>query len=173
MQQAGGTVKECDERKSERRVAIGSAAELSGEAALDKFERGHGLFAGEGDGPVIGDEPKVVGMGGEEIEGTLASVDRRARRPQGGKKIETGAAAKEGQKVALVGEALVERGSSGASGAGNGAHGEGVFAIFTPDTVGGVENAAFQTSISNTGHGQPFRLVRNYILYSVKPTMYK
>jgi len=146
---------------------------LSGEAALDKFERGHGLFAGEGDGPILGDEPKVVGMGSEEIECTLASVNRRAGRPQGGKKIETGAAAEQGKEIALVGEALVERGRSGASGAGNGAHGEGVFAIFTPDAVGGVENAAFQASISNTGHGQPFKLVRNYILYSVKPTMYK
>jgi hypothetical protein len=175
VQQAGGAVEKGHERKSERGVTIGSAAKLSGEAALDEFEGGHGLFASEGDGPVFGDEAEVVGMGGEKIEGAAASFHGRARRANGGKKIAAGAAAEKSEKITLVREALVESRSGGAGGAGDGAHGEGVFAMFTPDTVGGVENAAFQTGISNTRHGATFRgkLVPNYILYNVKPTMYK
>jgi hypothetical protein len=79
MEQGGSAVKKGDERKSERRMAIGSAAKVSGEAALDEFERRHGLLASEGHGPVLGDEAEVVRMGGGEIEGAAAGFDGGAR----------------------------------------------------------------------------------------------
>lgn len=156
-------------------MAIGSAAKLSGEPALDEFERGHRLSAGKGDGPVLGDEPEVVGMGGEKIESAAASLDGRTRRLHSGKEIEAGAAAEQGEKIAFVGKALVESRRGGARGEGDGTHGEGVFAALTPDLISGIKDAAFQTGIGNTGHGATFRdrLTQNYILYNVKPTMYK
>jgi hypothetical protein len=157
MEQGGGAVKKGDEGKSEWRVAIGRATKLSGEEALDEFERRHGLLAREGESPVFGDETQVVGMGGEEIEGAAASLDRGARGLNGGKKMTAGAAAEEHEEFTFVGEALVESGRSGARGASDGAHGESVLAAFAPKTISGVENAALQTGISNTRHGQPSR----------------
>jgi hypothetical protein len=139
-------------------VAAGSAAELSGEAAFDEFERGHGLLAREGDGPVLGNEAEVVGMGGEKIERAGASFHGRTRGANGGEKIAAGAAAEEREKIALVGEAFVEGRSSGTGGAGDGAHGKGIFAAFTPQAIGGIENAAFETGVSNAGHGATFRV---------------
>jgi hypothetical protein len=125
-------MKKGDQREREVRMRIGNAAELSGEAALDEFERGHGLFAREGDGPVFGNEAEVVGMSGEKIERAGASFHGRTRGANGGEEIAAGAAAEEREKIALVGEAFVEGGSGGTGGAGDGTHGEGIFATFAP-----------------------------------------
>ena len=74
-----------------------------------------------------------------------------------------------------MGEALVESGGGSARGASDGAHGEGVFAMFAPKAISGIEDAAFETGVSNSRHAATFRDNRyeNYILYNVKPTMYK
>ena len=125
MKQCGGAMKECDERKTQLRVAVRRAAKLQSELRLDEFERRHMLFAGEGDGPVFGDEAVIVGMGREEIERAAASIEGRARSPNGGEKIEASAAAEQREKIALVRKAFVKRRGRGASGAGHGAHGEG------------------------------------------------
>jgi hypothetical protein len=175
MKEGGGAVEECDERERQASVLVRGAAELRSELALDEFERRHVLFAGEGHSPIFGDEAVIIGMGDEEIEGTAASLQRRGRGPDSGEKIEAGAAAKHGKEIALVGEALVERGSGGASGAGHGTHGEGLLAAFAPNAVRGIEDTAFQKSISFAGHGADLLILIawDYILYSVKPTVYK
>ena len=59
-------------------MTVRSAAKLPGELLLDEFERWHVLFAGEGDGPVFGDQAVIVGMDREEIERAPASFQRRA-----------------------------------------------------------------------------------------------
>src|SRR5258706_3556125 len=74
-------------------VAVRRAAKLPSELRLDEFERRHMLFAGEGDGPIFGDKAVIVGMGREEIESAPASMEGRVRSPNGGEKIEAGAAA--------------------------------------------------------------------------------
>ena len=175
MQQRGSAVEKCDEGKGQAGVALRGAAKLRGELPFDEFEGWHVLFAREGDGPVFGDEAVIVGLGREEIERAAAGIQGRARSPDGGEKIEAGAAAKEGEEIALVGKAFVECGGGGASGAGHGAHGEGFFAVFAPDAIRGSEDAAFQKSISFARQAAtlPFPWGLNYILYSVKPTVYK
>ena len=95
MQQGGGAVEECDERKGQASVVLRGPAKLRGELPLDEFKGWHVLFASEGDGPVFGDEAVIVGMGREEIERAAASIQGRARRPDGGEKIEAGAAAEQ------------------------------------------------------------------------------
>ena len=175
MQQGGGAVEECDEGKGQASVVLRGAAKLRGELPLDEFKGWHVLFAREGDGPVFGDEAVIVGLGREEIERAAAGIQGRARSPDGGEKIEAGAAAKEGEEIALVRKAFVERGGGGASGAGHGAHGEGFFAAFAPDAIRGIEDATFQKSIRFARHAAtlPVSVGLNYILYSVKPTVYK
>jgi len=152
MKQGGGAVEERDEGKGQASVAVRGATKLRSELPFDEFEGWHVLFASEGDGPVFGDKAVIIGMGGEEIEGPTAGLRYGTRRPDGREKIETGAAAKEGEQIALVRKALVERGGSGASGAGNGAHGEGFFAAFAPDAIRGIEDATFQKSITLARH---------------------
>ena len=175
MKQGGGAVEECHEGKGQASVALRGAAKLSSELSFDEFEGWHVLFASEGDGPVFGDEAVIIGMGGEEIEGPPAGFRCRTRRPDGREKIAAGAAAKEGEEIALVRKAFVERGRGGASGAGDGAHSDGFFAVFAPDTIRGIEDAAFQKSIRFARHAAtlPVSVGLNYILYSVKPTVYK
>src|SRR5207249_3349538 len=81
------------------------------------------------------------------------------------------------QKKACVpiGKALIESRRSGAAGAGNGAHGEGLLSAFAQNTVRSIEDAAFQTSISLARHSTTLSLTitLHYILYIVKDTMYK
>jgi hypothetical protein len=175
MEEGSGAMEECNEAESQASVVVRRPSELGSKLPLDEFERRHVLLASEGDGPIFGDEAVIVGMGHEEIKGPAASLQRRTRGPDGGKKIEAGAAAKHGEEIALVREALVERGSGGASGAGHGAHGEGLLATFAPDPVCGIEDTAFQKCISFAGHtaGLSVLMMRDYILYSVKPTVYK
>jgi len=175
MKQGGRAVEECDEGKRQAGVAVRSAPKLRGKPAFDEFEGRHVFFTSERNSPIFRDEAVVVGMGNEEIESAAASFQRRARGPDGSEKIKARAAAKQGEEIALVGKAFVERGSGGASGAGDGAHGEGFLTAFAPDMVRRVEDVAFQKSIGFARHVAtlPARVTRNYILYSVKPTMYK
>jgi hypothetical protein len=175
MKQGRRAVEECDEGKRQAGMAVRGAAKLHSELPLDEFERGHVLFLSEGHGPVLRDEAVIVRMGDEEIEGAAASVQRRARGPDGGEKVEAGAAAKQGEEIPFVREAFVERRGSGASGAGDSTHRECFFAALAPDAIRGVEDAAFQKSISSTRHAATLLVsaALNYILYSVKPTVYK
>ena len=152
MKQSGGAVEECHEGKGQASVALRGAAKLPSELPFDEFEGWHVLFASEGDGPVFGDEAVIIGMGGEEIEGPPAGLRCGTRRPDGREKIETRAAAKEGEQITLVRKAFVERGRGGASGAGDGAHSESYFAAFAPDTIRGIEDAAFEKSIRFARH---------------------
>ena len=80
-----------------------------------------------------------------------------------------------GKKVVFVGKALVESRRCSARGAGDGAHGEGMFAALAPHAIRGIQDAAFQTNISLARHATalPLTLALNYILYSVKDTVYK
>jgi hypothetical protein len=173
MEQSGSAVEQGDERQSEGRVLAGT--KLNGEPLLDEFKGRHRFFLSEGHGPVFGNEAVVMGMSSEEIEGPFARLHGRPRGADSGEKIAASAATQQRKKITLVREALVKSGGGGARGAGDGAHGEGVFAAFAPDTMRGVEDAAFQASIRYARHEATFRvlLVPEYILYSVKPTMYK
>lgn len=175
MEKRGGAVQESHERQREGSMLIGRAAQLSGEAALQEFERGHVILAGEGDGPVIGDEAEIVGMGYKEVENAVASLRGGARRLDGGEEIEAGAAAEEGKEIFLVGEALVESGCGGARGACDGAHGESMFAAGGPEAVSSVEDPAFETGVRFARHaGAPSVFYAwDYSLYAVKETMYK
>jgi hypothetical protein len=174
MEKRGGAVEEGDEGQSEGSVLIRLAAELRGEAALQEFERRHVLLVGESCCPVLGDEAVVVGMGHKEIENAAASLHRGARRLDGGEEIEAGAAAEQGEEVLLAAEALVEGRRGGVRSAGDGAHGERMFAASAPQMVSGGEDAAFQTGISFAGHAAlSASYEMDYILYSVKETMYK
>ncbi len=173
MKQGGGAVEERDEGKGQASVALRGATKFRSELPFDEFEGWHVLFASEGDGPVFGDEAVIIGMVGEEIEGPPAGFRCRTRRPDGREKIAAGAAAKEGEEIALVRKAFVEGGRGGASGAGHGAHSEGFFAAFAPDAIRGTEDAAFQKSIRFARHAVTLPVGLNYILYSVKPTVYK
>jgi hypothetical protein len=175
MEEGGSAMEECNEAERQASVVAWGSPELGCKLSLDEFERRHVLFAGEGHSPIFRDETVIVGMGDEEIKGPAASLQRRARGPDGGEKIEAGAAAQQAEEIALVREALIERGSGGAGGAGHGAHGEGLLATSAPDAVCGIENTAFQKCISFAGHAAdlPVLIVRDYILYSVKPTVYK
>ena len=105
VEQGGRAVEKRDQGKSKGGVAVGGAAKPGSEPLFDEFERRHGFLASEGHGPVLGNEPVVMGMGGEKIEGPLANVHGRARRPDGREKFLAGAAAHQRQKVTLVGEA--------------------------------------------------------------------
>src|SRR6266481_3844370 len=175
MQQGGGAVEERDEGKGQASVALRGAAELRGELPFDEFEGWHVLFASEGDGPVFGDEAVIIGVGGEKIESAAASIQGGARSPDGGEKIEAGPATEQLEKFALMRKAFIERGGGGACRAGHGAHGEGFFAALAPDAIRGSEDAAFQKGISFARHAATSRSRwgLNYILYSVKPTVYK
>jgi len=175
MKKRRRAMKQCDERKSHVNVLIRLATNQSGQTLLQEFERRHVLLAGEGDSPISGDEAEVVGVGREEVEHAAANLRGIARGLDGRKEIEARAAAEQGEKIVLIGKAFIESWGSGARGAGDGAHREGVFAAFTPQAVGGIENAAFQTSISFARHAAalPPSIEQNYILYNVKITMYK
>jgi hypothetical protein len=50
-----------------------------------------------------------------------------------------------------------------------------MFAALAPHAIGGIQDAAFQTSVSLARHASalPLTLALNYILYSVKDTVYK
>src|SRR5260370_22438640 len=175
MKECCCAVQEGDKRQSQACVPIRLTAKLRGQKLRQEFEGRHVFFAGEGEGPIFGDQPEVVGMGRKKVENAAAGLRGSGRRLDGGEEIQPGAAAQERDKIILVGKALIESRGSSAAGAGNGAHGEGLLAAFAPHAVCGIEDAAFQTSISLARHATalPSFVAPDYILYTVKDTLYK
>ena len=175
MEKCSRAMQERNERQGQGSLLIEPTAKLSREAPFQEFKRRHVLFAGEGDGPIFGDQAIVVGMSRKEIENAAANLRGSARGLDGREEIQARAAAQERKKVVLVGEALIESRGSGARGARDGAHGEGLLAVFAPDVVRGIKDAAFETSISFARHAAaiPLSIARDSSLYIVKFTTYK
>src|SRR5437879_6100616 len=142
---------------------------------LQEFKRRHVFLAREGHSPVFRDEPEIVRMGGKEIQNAAANLFRAPGGFDRREEIQAGAAAQQREKVFLIGKTFIESRRGCATGAGNGAHGEGVLAALAQQPVRGVEDAAFQTSISLARHATtlPLTIALHYILYIVKDTMYK
>ena len=175
VKECSGAVKKCDERQSQGSVLIRLSTELSSQSPFQEFERRQVFFASEGDGPSFSDKAEVVRMVHKEVENAAASLHGSARGLDIREEIHAGAAAEERDKIILVGKALIESRGCGAASAGDGAHGEGIFAAFAPHAVCGIEDATFQTCIGLARHAAtlPLNLARDYILYIVKDTMYK
>jgi uncharacterized C2H2 Zn-finger protein len=130
----------------------GAAAELGGDALFHEFELRHVFFPSEGDGPVFRDEAVVIGTSRKEIQSAAAHFYGSARGLDGRKKMQTSTAAKEGEKLALVGEALIESGSGGSGGACHAPHRKCALAAFAPQAVCGRKDAVFQTSVGFARH---------------------
>jgi hypothetical protein len=135
MEKRSGAMQECDERKSERSMLVRLATKLTREAALQEFKRRHIFFAGEGRGPILRDEAEVVGMGGKEVKGALASLSDSTRALNGREEISACAAPQKGDQAAFVRNTLIESWSGGARGSGNSAHGQGLLAPVAPKVV--------------------------------------
>src|SRR5882724_7635295 len=154
MEQCSRAMQKADERQGQGSVTVRLAAKLRGQTALQEFERRHVFFAREGDGPIFSDEAVVIGMGDKEVEN---------------------AAAQQGKKIFFVGKTFVKRGSRGSRGASYSAHGQCMFPAPAPQAIGGLQDAAFETCVGFTRHAAilPLYMFADYILYSVKDTMYK
>ena len=175
MEQRSRAVQKGDERQSHGSVTVRLAAKLQGQTALQKFERRHVFFAREGERPIFGDEAVVIGMRDEEVQNPTAGLRGRARGFDGREKIQARAAAQQGEKIFFVGKTFVQRRSGGSRGARDGAHSQGMFAAAAPQAISGLQDAAFKTGVGFTRHAVilPLPAALNYILYSVKDTMYK
>jgi len=91
-------MEECDERESQVRVAVRRAAKLRASFALMNSNDGICSLRARR-WPIFGDKAVIVGMGREEIESAPASIEGRARSPNGGEKIEAAPAAEQREKV--------------------------------------------------------------------------
>src|SRR5713226_8724980 len=110
----------------------------------------------------------------KEVENAAANLRGRTRGFDGRKKIQASAAAEQGEEVFFVGKTLVERRGCSARGAGDGAHGESMFAASAPNVVCGIQDTAFEMCIGLARHtATPTLIAADYILYIVKDTMYK
>jgi len=68
-------MQERDEGQRDGSLLIGLTTKLSGEMLFQEFKRRHVLFAGEGDGPIFGDQAEVIGMmGRKEVENAAANL---------------------------------------------------------------------------------------------------
>src|SRR6266849_6949727 len=175
MKERCRAMQEGHERQGQGSVLIRRTTKFGGQAPLQEFERRHVFFTGEGDSPIFGDEAEVVGTRGEEVQNAAANLGGSACGIDGREKIQAGAAAEEGEKVFFAGEALIESWRSGSRSESDRAHGKSMFAMGAPDSISGVQDAAFQSSISLARHAAalpPF-IAPDYILYIVKETMYK
>ena len=76
MKKRSRAMQEGDERQCQGGVLRRLAAKLCGQTPLQEFERRHVFFAGEGHGPILGDEAVVIGMGHEEVKNAAASSRR-------------------------------------------------------------------------------------------------
>src|SRR5260370_37717977 len=93
MKECCGAVQEGDERQSQACVLIRLTAKLSGQKLLQEFERRHAFFAGEGEGPIFGDEAEVVAIGRNAVENASASKRAVGRGLDRGAEIPPGASA--------------------------------------------------------------------------------
>jgi len=175
MEKCRCAVQDGDEREGHGSVLVRLATKLRGQTPFQKFERRHFFLVGERDCPIFGDKPVVIGIGQEEVENAAASLRGSARGLDGREEIQASAAAEQGEEIFFVGKTFVERRGCGARGAGDGAHGESMFAAPAPNAVGGIQDTAFETCIGLARHAAtlPLFIALDYILYIVKDTMYK
>jgi len=69
-------MQERDEGQRDGSLLIGLTTKLSGEMLFQEFKRRHVLFAGEGDGPIFGDQAEVIGDGPQKKSENAAQTCR-------------------------------------------------------------------------------------------------
>ncbi len=74
MKECSRAMQERDERQSQASVLIRLTTKLHGKPPFQEFERRDVFPAGEGDSPIFGDQPQVVGMRPKEVENAAASL---------------------------------------------------------------------------------------------------
>ena len=74
MKKCSCAMQERDEGQRDGSLLIGLTTKLSSEMPFQEFKRRHVFFAGEGDGPIFGDEAEVIGMGRKEVENAAANL---------------------------------------------------------------------------------------------------
>ena len=74
MKECSRAMQERDERQSQASVLIGLTTKLHGKPPFQEFERRDVFPAGEGDSPIFGDQPEVVGVRPKEVENAAANL---------------------------------------------------------------------------------------------------
>ena len=129
----------------------GSSSQALRQTLAQQIERWPRFVQGRGLGELVIEDLVGVAMLEGKFEISLASLRQSAGVAKGSEKFGAGLETQSAKNIVAIAIPLVNGGSGGAGGFGDGAHGEGLFSTPGPQPAGGFQDALFELGIGLSG----------------------